>query len=369
VYQKIKHALFSLIFFLLWARYLAMIWDPYWGGASLEQGLAIYRDWRPALNILYDVSGYLMAPIYMVYGWVAPFIPKSSWFPGMTTASVLQNIITTMSKTPGLQERVSALQTPIIQQSMVGYIDFLVIISTFFYRLMGPLLDWLVDTGKNLIWNVLIEFSFTKRKEATYQEALEKRAADLMKLNVEYKNLSKEASMLAQSVITDELTKVYNKRFFIEKITHEFKAAKDKKSILAIAMVDIDHFKKLNDNYGHLLGDKVLKAVAQVAKGNTPADCFCCRFGGEEFAIIMPGKGVEEALKIISKTHLSLPLLRFEDDANLRTSASFGLCIADFKSAKAQELKTFEDFIKLADDELYRAKLNGRNRIEHNDLQ
>lgn len=368
MYQKIKHILFSLIFFLLWARYLAMIWDPYWGGVSLDKGLAIYRDWRPALDILYEASGYLMAPIYMVYGWLAPFIPKTNWFPGMTSASVLQAVTETMTKTPGLQDKVAALQAPVLKQSMVGYIDFLAVIATFFYKLMGPLLDWLVDAVKNLMWNVLIEFSFTKRKEARYQEALEKRAADLMKLNVEYKNLSKEANMLAQSVITDELTKVYNKRFFLEKMTFEFKNAKDKKAVLAIAMVDIDHFKKLNDNYGHLLGDKVLKAVAQVAKGNTPADCFCCRFGGEEFAIIMPGKGPEEAIQIISKIHLSLPLLRFEDDPNLRTAASFGICIADFKSADAQALKTFEDFIKLADDELYRAKLNGRNRIEHKHL-
>ena len=369
MYQKAKHILFSLIFFLLWARYFMMIWDPYWGGVSLEQGLSIYRDWRPALDMLYNISGYLMAPVYLIYGWVAPFIPKVSWFPGMTTASVLQNVADMMAKTPQLQDKVAALQTPVIRQSMVGYIDFLVIVASFFYRLMDPLLDWMVDTGKNLMWNVLIEFSFTKRKEAKYQEALEKRAADLMKLNVEYKNLSKEANMLAQSVITDELTKVYNKRFFIEKITHEFKTAKEKKGVLAIAMVDIDHFKKLNDNYGHLLGDKVLKAVAQVAKGNTPADCFCCRFGGEEFSIIMPGKGPEEAIAIVSKIHKSLPLLRFEDDANLRTAASFGICIADFKSPDAQALKSFEDFIKLADDELYRAKLNGRNRIEHTHLK
>lgn len=369
MYQKAKHILFSLIFFLLWARYFMMIWDPYWGGVSLDQGLAIYRDWRPALDWLYSISGYLMAPVYMIYGFIAPFLPKVSWFPGMTSASVLQGIADMMAKTPQLQDKVAALETPMIRQSMVGYIDFLVIVASFFYRLISPLLDWLVDTGKNLIWNLLIELSFTKRKEAKYQEALEKRAADLMKLNVEYKNLSKEANMLAQSVITDELTKVYNKRFFIEKITYEFKTAKDKKAVLAIAMVDIDHFKKLNDNYGHLLGDKVLKAVAQVAKGNTPAGCYCCRFGGEEFAIIMPGKNPDEAIAIISKIHQSLPLLRFEDDANLRTSASFGICIADFKSSNAQALNSFEDFIKLADDELYRAKLNGRNRIEHNYLK
>jgi len=206
--------------------------------------------------------------------------------------------------------------------------------------------------------------SFTKRKEATYKTALSKRAADLMKLNVEYKTLSNENSQLAVSVVTDELTKVYNKRFFIEKMTYEFKVAKEKKKILAICMLDIDHFKKLNDTYGHIFGDKVLQAVALVAKNNTPKDCFCCRFGGEEFAIIMPEKRLEEAKQIVTEIHRSLPLLRFEDDVTLRTSASFGLCYVNFANPEAQELESFSALLKFSDDELYRAKLNGRNRVE-----
>jgi diguanylate cyclase (GGDEF)-like protein len=364
VYQRIKSILLFLIFGLLWARYFFMIWDPYYGGFPLEQGLPPYRDWRPFFDLIYTGSYYLVLPIYTLYGWLAPFIPKLSWFPGSPTASVLQTVTTEITKIPALAERAAALQTPVIQQAMRGYIDFLTLIAMGFYRILSPLLDLILDWFKNVLWTLMIEFSFTKRKEGRYQEALEKRAADLMKLKVEYKNLSKEANMLAQSVITDELTQVYNKRFFIEKITFEFKTAKDKKQLLAVAMVDIDHFKKLNDTYGHLVGDKVLKSVAQVAKASTPAGCFCCRFGGEEFSIIMPGKTQEEAVAIISKVHQSLPLLRFDDDANLRTSASFGICAADFKLPEAQALKSFEDMLKLADDGLYQAKLNGRNRIE-----
>lgn len=344
-----------------------MLWDPYWGGVDLDQGLAIYRDWRPLLDMLYGASGYLMLPLYKLAEFVN-FLFHLNVVYGMPTATLLEKISDFVTKTPGLQDKAAALQSPIFKQAMVGYVDYLVFAAMIAYRALDPLLDFALDGAKNLIWTVLIEFSFTKRKEATYQEALGKRAADLMKLKVEYKNLSKEANILAQSVITDELTKVYNKRFFIEKMTFEFKMAKEKKNVLAMCMVDIDHFKKLNDNYGHLLGDKVLKAVAQVAKGSTPAGCFCCRFGGEEFAIIMPGKSLAEATQIISKIHQSLPLLRFDDDANLRTAASFGLCIADFSSPQAQNLKSFEDLIKVADDLLYKAKLNGRNRIETEQL-
>lgn len=364
MYQRIKTILFFLIFGLLWARYFLMIWDPYYGGFPIDQGLPPYRDWRPVIDFIYTSSYYLVLPIYTVYGWLAPYIPKLSWFPGVPTASILQQVTTEITKIPQLADRAAALQSPVIQQAMRGYIDVLVLVAMGFYRILSPLLDLLIDWFKNVVWTLMIEFSFTKRKEGRYQEALEKRAADLMKLNVEYKNLSKEANMLAQSVITDELTQVYNKRFFIEKMTYEFKTAKEKKQLLAVAMVDIDHFKKLNDTYGHLIGDKVLKAVAQVAKASTPQKCFCCRFGGEEFAVIMPGKTEEEAVEIISKIHQSLPLLRFDNDPNLRTSASFGICAADFRTPEAQTLNSFEEMLKLADDGLYKAKLNGRNRIE-----
>ena len=368
MFQKLKYFTFAAIFTLLSARFFFMTWDPYWGGADLSQGLAVYRDWRSVLDSIYYVTSYLMWPVYQLSGLINSLF-HLNWTYGIQTSVFAEQMVMNIAKMPNMQDKAGVLQSPMFKQSMLGYIDYLVIAAIVMYRTLDPLLDMVADNIKNMIWNVLIEFSFTKRKEATYQEALGQRAADLTKLKVEYKNLSKEANKLAHSVITDELTKVYNKRFFIEKMTYEFKVAKEKKTLLALCMVDIDHFKKLNDNYGHLLGDKVLKAVAQVAKSCTPNGAFCCRFGGEEFGIIMPGKTVEEAHAIISKIHQSLPLLRFDDDANLRTAASFGLCVADFSSARAQELQNFEGLIKVSDDLLYKAKLNGRNRIEIEQLQ
>ncbi|WP_373531697.1 GGDEF domain-containing protein [Vampirovibrio sp.] len=363
MYHKVKNTLLAIIYVILWCRYFVALWDPLAGNLDVSQGMAPYRDWRFLIDGIYGISAYLMWPVNtLYYDLLANVVPPSDWFPGFYMANLL-TLLQAMSATNPQAQQI--LNAPAVAQAMVGYLDYLVLFAALFYWLLSPLLDVTLDFLKNVVWNLLIEMSFTKRKEGRYQEALEKRAADLVKLNVEFKNLSKENNVLAQSVITDELTRVYNKRFFIEKITYEFNQAKAKKQVLAVAMIDIDHFKKLNDNYGHLMGDKVLKAVAQVAKGNTPNDCFCCRFGGEEFSIIMPGKTVEEAIRIIAKTHQSLPLLRFEDDNQLRTSASFGICVVDFKTPEGQALKSFEDLLKLADDELYKAKLNGRNRIEH----
>jgi diguanylate cyclase (GGDEF)-like protein len=364
MYRKLKASLFSLIYLSLWLRFFLMLWDPYWSQAPLEQGLPIYRDWRMALDWLYWLTSILMTPIWGLYSWLAPMVPKIPYFPGFYTVTFLQEGLKLSGHTASMSWLKPLLQAPFLRQLMLGYVDWLVLIALIVYRLLSPLPGYLFNFCKNMVWNALIELSFTKRKEVTYQQALGQRAADLLKLNVEYKNLSNEASMLAVSVVTDELTKVYNKRFFIEKMTYEFKVAKEKKRLLSVAMLDIDHFKRLNDTYGHLFGDKVLQAVAQVARKGTPKDCFCCRFGGEEFALIMPGRSLEEATQIVNEVHRSLPLLRFDEDLTLRTSASFGLCHVNFSCAEAQNLQSFEEMLKLSDDELYRAKLNGRNRVE-----
>ena len=204
--------------------------------------------------------------------------------------------------------------------------------------------------------------SFTKKKQEVYQEELQKRAHDLVKLNVDYKNLSKQASQLKNTVVTDDLTKVYNKRFFIECIKTEFQRSKTRRTPLALVMMDIDHFKKLNDTYGHVMGDIVLKEVAKTVKDLTPKDCFTCRFGGEEFSCVMPGFTTEAANEFAEKVRVGIQALRFKEDPNLEVTVSQGLCRSDFVKNEAQAIQEFSDFIKLADDELYRSKLNGRNQ-------
>jgi len=177
VYAKIKHNLLMLITLSLWARGLVMIYDPYWGGIPLEQGLALFRDWRPLWDWLYFFTGYLMLPIYTLYGLLAPFLPTVDWFPGVPTAQLYQTLLTQAAQIaqaqPSLAFLPGALQSPVVGQAMVGYIDWLVIAGVLFYNLLSPVVDRLYEFLKNLIWNVLIEFSFSKRKEARYQEALE----------------------------------------------------------------------------------------------------------------------------------------------------------------------------------------------------
>lgn len=369
--EKIKKVIFTLVYLLLWARFVLAIGDPRWANGYIEDGWGFYAQYQTWIDYIYQYSSYLTTPVWNLYiQFGEPW--KNNWFPTLYAADGL-NMLTKYIQTnpqiaalPFKAQIIEQLQADWVQKTCQGAFFWFTPITILLVRIFRSVFDKLYDFLKNLIWNIIIEFSFSRKKQAAYQQKLEARAKDLMKLKVEYRNLSKEASQLSEAVVTDELTKVFNKRYFIEKIKHEFEAAKSQGINLSLVMMDIDHFKKLNDTHGHLMGDVVLKAVAGVAKRMTPKNGFCCRFGGEEFSIILPGYTHEMAIAILEPMRQEIEKLTFKENADVHTSISMGLISADFNHPDAKMLNDFEDFVKLADDELYRAKLGGRNRINYN---
>jgi two-component system cell cycle response regulator len=156
----------------------------------------------------------------------------------------------------------------------------------------------------------------------------------------------------------DGLTQIYNKRYFLETLEREISRAHRYRRELSLIMFDIDHFKKINDTYGHLAGDYVLKQLAGVIKSRIRREDIMARYGGEEFAIILPeidmfnaGQFAEKIRKLVEKT-----IFKFED-TRIPVTISVGVCCL------LQENQNPVDFIKLADDKLYQAKNNGRNQV------
>jgi len=156
----------------------------------------------------------------------------------------------------------------------------------------------------------------------------------------------------------DGLTQIYNKRYFLETLEREISRAHRYRRELSLIMFDIDHFKKINDTYGHLAGDYVLKQLAGVIKSRIRREDIMARYGGEEFAIILPeidqfnaGQFAEKIRKLVEKT-----IFKFED-TKIPVTISVGVC------SLAQENSNPVDFIKIADDKLYQAKNNGRNQV------
>jgi len=152
----------------------------------------------------------------------------------------------------------------------------------------------------------------------------------------------------------DSLTSLYNRHFLFNEAGRLFSRARRKSENLSVIMLDIDHFKSVNDNYGHQVGDDVLKAVADVLNSSIRNEDMVARFGGEEFVILLTDCDTDKASVKAESLRVAIEELHPND---LNITSSFGI-------AKLEDgHKNFDDMLKDADDALYEAKNSGRNRV------
>ena len=165
--------------------------------------------------------------------------------------------------------------------------------------------------------------------------------------------------MKYQSIV-DPLTGLFNRRYMDETLSRELWRAARKATPLSCVMLDIDHFKKINDTFGHDAGDAVLYSLAQRLKDNVREGDLVCRFGGEELVLIMPECAKQDAFERAEKIRAALNAsdVIHGDKRVGRISASFG--VASFP----QDGKDAQALLEAADKAMYNAKNNGRNRVE-----
>ena len=185
---------------------------------------------------------------------------------------------------------------------------------------------------------------------------VEERTTELLKVNAELNDANK---ILKRLTITDDLTKLFNKRYFNKEIVDWVSYSRNYRIPLSLLMFDIDHFKKYNDSHGHLAGDQLLERIGILVRktlrrqGDTPFSGVesVCRYGGEEFAIILPRTDVQGAVAVGERLR---ELVEMETDVTISVGAA------------EIDLEANEDGEKLimrADANLYRAKEMGRNRV------
>ena len=196
------------------------------------------------------------------------------------------------------------------------------------------------------------------------QQAVSSRIRGLAFVTAEY--LSMAASnirlqdRLYKMAVKDPLTGLYNRRYMNEALDREIRRAQRNRLTLGIIMVDLDYFKRINDTFGHAAGDRVLTSVAQALVSGLRQEDIVCRFGGEEFLILLTGSalaGTRLKAEDIRAKIAGLDI-RWEKECIHPVTASLGV------AAFPDHGKTFDALVNHADQALYRAKEGGRNRVE-----
>jgi diguanylate cyclase (GGDEF)-like protein len=184
--------------------------------------------------------------------------------------------------------------------------------------------------------------------------------ACILKFSYQDKMEEKFQENLYQSATQDPLTGIYNKKFFLDNLAKEFSFSKRTISNLNLIIFDIDHFKKINDTYGHQAGDYVLKTISDTLKKQVRREDLFSRYGGEEFVLILKGKNEEHALMFAERIRKLIKDANFNyENKSIQITISMGI-----STYNGTNFENIEELIKSADDYLYKAKQKGRNRVE-----
>ena len=171
-------------------------------------------------------------------------------------------------------------------------------------------------------------------------------------------NIEKLQNDLREQALRDPLTGLYNRRYMRDAIERELAIAKREKKPVSVVAMDMDHFKYINDTFGHHIGDQFLITFATMISGRIRQSDFVCRYGGEEFLLILPDATLEDAAKRAEEIRQKYADIRIpHKDTSLHGTISMGVATYPVHGEEAEEI-----LIK-ADKALYISKQNGRNQI------
>ena len=200
-------------------------------------------------------------------------------------------------------------------------------------------------------------------KEDTLATELAQRQlnAQLIHLSSDMESLRKELAQIRDESYKDFLTGIANRKAFDAALDDAIYSTRSDKSTFSILIADIDHFKQVNDNYGHLIGDKVLRFVASTFKRSLKGKDIVARYGGEEFAVILPNTEITGAYSVAEQIRRSVSAGQIKEMSSEKKldQITISIGIAQFESSDLHN-----DLLQRADQALYKAKEKGRNRVE-----
>lgn len=236
-------------------------------------------------------------------------------------------------------------------------------------------MEWLRDiTGKNIAPVIIITGSGDERSAV---EAMKNGASDYIpKAYLTYDQLTKSLvharekwnllkekeelqEKLAHMVMYDALTNVLSRHALLEQIEFELQRTMRYQRNLSILMIDIDHFKVVNDTYGHIVGDAVLREISQSLQTHTRRSDFVGRYGGEEFLVVLPETSLGKALVLAEKLRKQVEKLSVQCDGHTVKGTTISIGVADYNKDMNSD-----SLIGRSDKWLYKAKANGRNQVQ-----
>jgi diguanylate cyclase (GGDEF)-like protein/PAS domain S-box-containing protein len=219
----------------------------------------------------------------------------------------------------------------------------------YFHVLVSPMLDNRNHPAGNLV--ILHDISQQKSAEFALQKANERLQSQLAEIQRLQDNLRQQA-------IRDSLTGLFNRRYLEETLERELSRAVRKKYPLSLLMLDIDHFKMVNDTYGHAAGDAVLQSLGNHLLSYSRKLDIACRFGGEEFVLVLAESDAASALKRAEEWRAAIEKMNVIHAANtIHITVSIGIAVFP------QHAENMKDLLYAADQALYTAKKTGRNRV------
>ena len=230
----------------------------------------------------------------------------------------------------------------------------------------SDLLSFYKNLGVNVVANGVV-FSLNKDGKSigefhflnyVHNQRIGTSALDMLHYMVDPVHLTFENADLYRTSVTDELTQINNVRYFRICLHNELVRAQKDQSSLALLMLDIDHFKSINDKYGHQIGDVAIRAMANALKMGVRGGDVVARYGGEEMAAILPGASHEAALLVAERLRSHVAEIVIDSDQGpVRFTTSIGVSLYPNDASEGEAL------ITCADQALYRAKRGGRNRV------
>jgi len=178
-------------------------------------------------------------------------------------------------------------------------------------------------------------------------------------------NLKIEIENLKQQATTDALTGLYNYRFFADSLPREMERAQRSLQPMSLIIIDVDYFKKFNDQWGHEIGNRALIHIANLIMQTIRKLDIACRFGGEEFVVILPNTDLRQSIYVADRIREAIEntALHIDQERSVKITASLGV-----DEYRANHSDTIDGFIKRVDSWLYQAKNVGRNRVMHPDV-